>query len=233
MLAAIVWAEGIASACITSNFAALTSNPIGLRVELRGLDARGIEVERDARREAALRRCDREHARPAAEIEHRTLGLELEQELQAELRGLMGPGTEGHPGIDHEIGHARLRLEPRRPHVQLAADRDRLVEVAPPLVPVVGDLLGEHVDRDASDVRRRSTEIGQLAGRAIDGVFDELGVLGHIALLDAGGRELDELGEDEFGLIARNAHGQADHLRLPARRRRRSLKPPGALMLWS
>ncbi len=104
MFAAIVGADGMASACITSNFAACTS-PVALGVLLRGLHARRVEVEGNARAKPALCGGDREHAGTAAEVEHRALRLDLQEELEAELRRLVGAGPEGHAGVDDEVGH--------------------------------------------------------------------------------------------------------------------------------
>ena len=64
----------------------------------------------------------------------------------------------------------------------------------------------------------RSGRLGQLAGRAVDGVLDR--VLADLRLLDAGGRQLEQLGQDELGLLAPNADGEADHAAwLPSARR--------------
>ena len=95
---------------------------------------------------------------------------------------------------------------PRRAHEQVA-DLHRLVEGLPALVPVVGHLAGADLDQRPAGGRAQVGQIGQLAGRAVDGVLDDVAVL---ALLHPAGRELEQLGEDDLGLLALHAQRQSD-----------------------
>ena len=92
----------------------------------------------------SIARGDRQHPRAAAEVRERAARLELEHELQRELRGRVGSGAEGLPGIDDEVEGVRARLCPRGPHPDPVAHQHRLVELLPPLRPVLGHLLPAH-----------------------------------------------------------------------------------------
>ena len=60
-----------------------------------------LDVDADHGREAEQRGGDREHTRSAADVEQRA-GLELLQELEAELGRRMGAGAEGAAGVDDD-----------------------------------------------------------------------------------------------------------------------------------
>ncbi len=154
----------------------------------RRLDALGLMVEPEHRRPAQPRGGDRQDARAAAEVDARPARLELEQQLQAQARRVVCAGAERLPGVDHEVLHAGVAGGglPRRAHAQravAAAHLDRAMEGAPALVPVVGDLPRRDLDERAAGGRAQVGQRRQLAGRAVDGVLDDVAVL---ALLDAG-----------------------------------------------
>src|SRR6185312_8507327 len=66
--------------------------------------------------------------------------------------------------------------------------------------------------------RAKLRQLGQLAGSAVDGVLDDS--LARRALLDSARCELEQLGEDELGLLATNANSESDHAAwLPSARR--------------
>ena len=69
-------------------------------------------------------------------------------------------------GIDDEVDLARAlgaRRLPRRPHAQAAAQLERAVEVAPALVPVVGQLLRADLHERVAGRGAEVGEVGQLA----------------------------------------------------------------------
>src|SRR4029450_6827500 len=93
----------------------------------------GLEVEGVDRRKAELGRRDREDARAAAHVDQAS-GLELGQELEAEPRGRVRPCAERAARVDDHRDAFGRRLLPRRPDPQWP-DPDRLVELAPSLLP--------------------------------------------------------------------------------------------------
>ena len=83
-------------------------------------------------------------------------GLQLEQQLEAEPRRRVGAGAEGLAGIDDDVDRALARRLPGGAQPEPAADQQRLVEVAPAVGPVVGDLGGADLDPAARRPRRRA-----------------------------------------------------------------------------
>ena len=59
----------------------------------------------------------------------------------------------------------------------------------------------------AAGGRAQVGQVGQLAGRAVDGVLDDVALL---ALLHPARRELEQLGEHELGVLAPHPHREAD-----------------------
>ena len=111
----------------------------------------------------------------------------------------MGAGAEGAAGVDHDRERVRPAAVSHGGPDPERADRDRLVELAPALLPAVLDL------RDAPRPGRlASTRVGRLSvGGELDGV-------GALALLEPLGRELDEAGSELLGLSARRRDGGPD-----------------------
>ena len=106
----------------------------------------------------------------------------------------MGAGAERLTGVDHDVERCLARRLERGADGQPVAEHERLVEFAPALGPVVGDLSRRDLDQRAA---RRGAQLGQLrqlAGSAVDRVLDD--VVRDVDLLDAGGRQLEQLGED-------------------------------------
>ncbi len=118
----------------------------------------------------------------------------------------MRSGAEGLGGVDDDVEQAGARRRPRRAHEQVA-DPHRLVEGLPALVPVVGHLARGDLDQRPAGGRAQVGQVGQLAGRAVDGVLDDVAVL---ALLHPARRQLEQLGEHELGLLALHPQGEAD-----------------------
>ena len=130
-------------------------------------------------REAELRGRDREHARAAADVEHAPACLALEQ-LQAELRRRMAAGAEGAARVDHDRGRVLVgglpgRADPER------ADADRLVELAPAVLPVLLDVGGGGAAERLPDpllaggVRvRRELECAAVAPELLESLREEL-----------------------------------------------------------
>ena len=97
----------------TSAWRASTSTPFAPRVRERRLDRGRIAVDGDHGREAELGGGDREHARPAAEIERRS-----PDRTRAAARGRAGssgerPVPNALPGVDDDRGGVRRRRRPR------------------------------------------------------------------------------------------------------------------------
>ena len=157
----------------------LELDPVGARVRCRRLDRRRLAVAADHRRPAELRRRDREHAGAGAEVDERAVRLarvgELEQQLQAHAGGRVGAGPERLARVHADVHRAggAGRVLPGGPDDEPAAgDRDRLVEVAPAVGPVVGDLGRADLDQALAGGGLEAGELGQLARRAVDRVLD-------------------------------------------------------------
>ena len=93
--------------------------------------------------------------------------------------------------------------------VSRPAEHERAVERAPALGPVVGDLGGRERDQRAPGRRLEGGQLRQLAGRAVDGVLDH--VVTDLGLLHPAGRQLEQLGEHDLGVLARDPDGEAEH----------------------
>ena len=93
----------------------------------------------------------------------------------------MGAGAEGLAGVDDEVDRALARLLPGGPQPEALADQQRLVEVAPAVGPVVGDLGRGDLDQALADRGLELAQLGQLALAAVDRVLD---VAGPALLLD-------------------------------------------------
>jgi hypothetical protein len=84
------------------------------------------------------------------------------------------------------------------------------VKRLPALRPVVGNLGGRDVDQRVACRGPEVGQRGQLSGRAVEDELDRVAVL---ALLQPGGRELEQLYEHRLGVGARDADRQPDHAR--------------------
>ena len=155
-----------------------------------------VVVEREHRREAEPRGGDREHARAGAEVEQRRRAArlprgELEQQLEAQPRGRVRAGAERLPRVDHDLLAAApalgaARRLPRRAHVQRAArarapagawrvDEHGPVELASSARPSRRRPRSCETSTSASPAA--AVQVGQrrqLAGRAVDGVLDDV-----------------------------------------------------------
>ena len=150
------------------------------------LDRDLVHVDSKHRREAEPGRGDREHAGAAADVEEGATRL-VEQELEAEPRRGVRAGAEGAAGVDDDRERACRRLFPRRADPE-CADRDPVVELAPAVLPAVGDLADERVGEGGEDAGGGLAVGGQLEGAGALGLFESLG------------SELDEAGAELFGL---------------------------------
>ena len=130
----------------------------------------------------------------------------------------MGARAERLAGIDDDVDRAGLRIGPRRPDEDPPADEYRLVEILPAVGPVVRDLLRGHLDEPVAGRSLQIRKRGEFAGGAVDRVFDPAWTR---LLLDASGRQLDEVGEDALGEVWAAAN------REPDQRRRRERRPNG------
>src|SRR5581483_1626990 len=157
---------------------------------------------------------DGEHARARAEVVERSpaaFGRERDQELAAHPRRRMRSRAERLAGVHDDVGGARRgRIRPRGPDPDPAADQDRAVEVAPAVGPAAGH--GSRDDLDQRPARRRldRPDLGQLAGRAVEGVLDEVAVA---RFLEPARNEGEQLGEHRLGLLGPAADGEPDHVR--------------------
>jgi hypothetical protein len=120
-------------------------------------------------------------------------------------------GAERLARVDDHLGQrAAGGLVPRRADQQPVVDEHGLVERAPALGPVVADLGRAHVDQCAAGRGAQVGQLGQLAGRAVDGVLDEP-LVGELDLLDPRRGEREQLGERHLGVVAAHAEGEPDH----------------------
>ncbi len=188
---------------------------VGRRVVRRRVERRRLAVAPAHRREPQLRRGDRQHARPGAEVGERTARLagvgELEQQLQAHPGGCVGPGAKRLPGIDNDVHEAFVGRGglPGRPYDDPpAGDRDGLVEVAPPIGPVVGDLGRADLDQALAGGRSELGHGRHLSGWPVDRVLDP--TLAPL-LLDPSRRQLQQLGEHGLRELGAAADGEPDH----------------------
>ena len=113
--------------------------------------------------------------------------------------------------LDLDVDQARLRRRrlPGRPDVEAAGDERGPVEFAPALRPVVGDLARRDGDESVADARLEARERRQLPRGAVEHVFERLRI--DLDLLDARGREDEQLGQRSFGVCSVDANGEADH----------------------
>jgi len=174
----------------------LELDPVCPRILCGDLDGDLVDVERDHGCKAQPRRGDREHAGAAADVEN---GAPLlgEQELEAEAGRGMRAGAEGAAGVDHDgecAGRGRLprRADPKR------TDRDAVMELAPAVLPSLGDFGDERVGEGREHAAGRLSVRGELDGG------------GALALLESLGRELDEAGAELFRLGVGRRDGGPD-----------------------
>ena len=148
---------------------------------------------------------------------------ELEQELEAEPRGRVGAGAERLAGVDDDVDRPRHPVPPPlpgRPHDDPpAGDRDRLVEVAPAVGPVVGDLGRADLDQA---VAGRGLEVGQrrAARRAARRSRTRPSRRPRSSSTPPG-RELEQLGEHALGELGLAADGEPDQVPVSRRRANR------------
>jgi hypothetical protein len=95
---------------------------------------------------------------------------------------------------------------PRRSHVN-ATDPRGFVKFAPAVGPIVADLSRRDVRLRGADARLAGRQVGQLAGCAVQGEFDEPVP---IHLLEARRRQLNQLREHGVGVVGRDADRQTD-----------------------
>ena len=117
---------------------------VGFGVGGGGFEGGWLVVVAGDRVPAELGGGDREHAGAGAQVGRGAVGLagclELEQELQAEAGRRVGAGAEGLAGVDDDVDRALAGRLPGGAQPEALADQERLVEVAPAVGPVVGDL---------------------------------------------------------------------------------------------
>ena len=121
------------------------STPFARAFSTADLDRDLVHVDRDHRREAKPCGGDREHARAAADVEQ-AARLLAKQQLEAEAGRGMRAGAEGTAGIDDDGERSGRWSLPRGPHPE-RADRDRVVELAPALLPPLGHLVDRRVGK--------------------------------------------------------------------------------------
>ena len=179
------------------------------RVSARGLERRGIIVDGHDRLVAQPGRNERQHPGAAAEIEERTARGQREHQLEAHPGRGVCAGAERPSGIYDHIERGFGRRLPRRPDGQPAVDHQRPVELAPAVGPVVGHLFGKDLDQRVAGGGAQIRERRQFARRAVERVLDGGAV---IDLLDAAGRQVQQLGQHQLGLLAPNANREPDHV---------------------
>ena len=187
---------------------------VGLRVLGGRADGLQLVVDAGDRAPAELGRGDRQDAGAAAEVHDaggvgRVLDGFVGQQLEAEPRRVVRAGPERLAGIDDQVHQVVAGGLPRRADVEPAGDLDRPVELAPAVGPVVGDLGRDDLDQRAARGRLDVRQVRQLARRAVDRVLDE--AVGQIGLLHPARRQLQQLGEDDVGVLALDAHRQPNH----------------------
>ena len=126
-------------------------------------------------------------------------GLELEQQLEAQPRGRVRARAEGLGGVDDDVVQAARAAAPTAGARSSsptctgwwkAFQRSSQSSATSVVVTSTSAVAGG---------RAQVGEVGQLAGRAVDRVLDDVAVL---ALLHPARRELEQLGEHELGLLA-------------------------------
>src|SRR5829696_9230977 len=157
-------------------------------------------------------RCgDRQDAGAGAEVNQLSprlaRRLQLAEELEAEAGGRMGAGAEGLAGVDDDVDRALSGRLPGGAEPEAVGDQEGLVEVAPAVGPVVGNLGRADLDPTAADRGIEVAQLRQLALAAVDRVLD---VAGPPLLLDAVRRQDRQLGQDEVRLLRRAAHREPD-----------------------
>ena len=140
-----------------------------------------VGIEGDHRRKAELRCDDRQDAGSAAEVDD-ARGLELEHQLDAQLRRRMGAGAERTARVDHDRGRVCRPVGPGRPDPE-RPDTDGLVKRLPTIAPVGGDVLPSYASEDVPEPL--------LAARIR--VSDELDSVGALDLFEALWEELEHL----------------------------------------
>src|SRR5690606_30931319 len=100
----------------------------------------------------------------------------------------------------------------------------RLVEVAPAVGPVVGDLGGADLDPAGADRGVDLAQLRQLPLAAVDRVLD---VAGAALLLDPVRRQHGQLGQHQLRLLGSAADREADQPKALRTRLNRPSRPPG------
>ncbi len=156
-----------------------------------------FDVDREHRREAEQRGGDREHAGAAADVEQRA-GLELLQQLEAELRRRVRAGAERAAGVDDDGERVVRRLSHGGP-IQSRPTRTGRWKVAPAVLPAVLDVGGVAHPEDVPEA---------LLARRV-GVGHQLDAAPLLDLLEALGEELDHHRAGLLGAVAADLHRDA------------------------
>jgi hypothetical protein len=119
-------------------------------------------------------------------------------------------GAEGAARIDHDVDQPVLGVPPAGAHADSAGDLDRAMEVGTAVRPVIGDRGRRDVDEAPAGSRLDLAQLGDLAGRAVD---RELDPARPSFLLEAVGRELQQVRHHRLRVFRSTANGEADHLR--------------------
>src|SRR4051794_14463429 len=137
--------------------------------------------------------------------------------------------AEGLAGVDDEVERPLSRLRPRRSDPNPLPHQHRLVELLPPLRPVVGHGLAPHSHAHPAHLGLALRERRQLSGRAVERVLHEAVA---VHLLDPGRRQLQQRRQHLLGGPAGRPEGEPDQ-----RNARRSLptieSPAGSRRLSS
>ena len=189
----------------------------------RGALARGLDGLRPRRRRRApapsrasprrspARRC-RSPSRRA-----RPPGSSARQQLERQPGRGVRAGAERLAGLDHDVQRAFARRLPRRADAQAGQRRSACGSCASPRPSRRASSVVETSTSAPPTAARTSPSSGSSPGGAVEHVLDRLAV--DVALLEAAGGERHQLGEDELGVLARDADREPDHARAPARAR--------------